>query len=163
MTGTDEEEANAPAVASTARPARLSDGLQTDTPRADGLTLREGRNPAVEDRADLYWSKAYREVYRSADELAAQDARERRNGEALPKLIRGNPTRREIALTFDDGPHPAFTGRLLDLLKAEGIPATFFVVGKKAELAPDLIRRMAAEGHEVGNHKEKGVSRRNML
>lgn len=123
-----------------------------DTPGADGLTLREGRNPAIEDRADLYWSKAYREVYRSADELAAQDARERRNGESLPKLIRGNPNRREIALTFDDGPHPAFTVRLLDLLKAERVPATFFVVGKKAEAAPALIRRMADEGHEVGNH-----------
>ena len=124
----------------------------SDTPQADGLTLREGRNPAIEDRADLYWTKAYREVYRSADELAAQDARERRDGEALPKLIRGNPARREIALTFDDGPHPAFTVRLLDLLKAEGVPATFFVVGKKAEAAPTLIRRMVAEGHEVGNH-----------
>lgn len=144
LSGTNERESSPPTTA--------RDATVPDTPQADGLTLREGRNPAIEDRADRYWSKAYREVYRSPDELAAQDARERRNGEALPKLIRGNPNRREIALTFDDGPHPAFTARLLDLLKAEGVPATFFVVGKKAEAAPGLVRRMVAEGHEVGNH-----------
>lgn len=56
-----------------------------------------------------------------------------------------------IALTFDDGPG-RHTGRLLDLLSAEEVPATFYVIGRSAELNPALIARMAAEGHQVGGH-----------
>ena len=56
-----------------------------------------------------------------------------------------------IALTFDDGPG-AHTGRLLDILKKHGVKATFFLQGKNAVKYPDLIKRMKAEGHEIGNH-----------
>lgn len=56
-----------------------------------------------------------------------------------------------IALTFDDGPGPD-TGRLLDLLKAQNVPATFFVLGDQAVKYPELVRREYAEGNEVGNH-----------
>ncbi|WP_245629105.1 polysaccharide deacetylase family protein [Alicyclobacillus shizuokensis] len=66
--------------------------------------------------------------------------------------LRTGPARREIALTFDDGPDPKYTGRLLDALKAAGVRATFFVVGQKALAHPDLIRRMMAEGHQVEVH-----------
>jgi peptidoglycan/xylan/chitin deacetylase (PgdA/CDA1 family) len=59
---------------------------------------------------------------------------------------------RTVALTFDDGPHPDVTPCILDVLRQEGVPATFFVLGKHAERWPDLVRRAAAEGHEVGNH-----------
>ncbi|NQT64819.1 MAG: polysaccharide deacetylase family protein [FCB group bacterium] len=57
-----------------------------------------------------------------------------------------------VALTFDDGPHPEFTKELLDLFKEKGIKATFFVTGKKIEKHKDIIKRMIAEGHELGNH-----------
>jgi peptidoglycan-N-acetylglucosamine deacetylase len=76
----------------------------------------------------------------------------------LPHLLtpgcvwRGPSGARRIALTFDDGPDPAWTPRVLDRLGAAGVPGTFFVVGERAERAPDVVRRMAAEGHEVGNH-----------
>ncbi|WP_017541106.1 polysaccharide deacetylase family protein [Nocardiopsis halophila] len=56
-----------------------------------------------------------------------------------------------VALTFDDGPGP-YTGELLDLLAAEEVTATFFVVGRSAEESPATVARAAAEGHEVGNH-----------
>lgn len=59
---------------------------------------------------------------------------------------------REIALTFDDGPHPVYTPRLLDLLKAHGAHATFFLVGAHAEMHPDIVRRMHEEGHDIGIH-----------
>lgn len=59
---------------------------------------------------------------------------------------------RRIALTFDDGPHPVNTPRILDVLGREGIHATFFLVGAHAERYPDLVRRIVAEGHEIGNH-----------
>lgn len=57
-----------------------------------------------------------------------------------------------IALTFDDGPHPTFTPRLLDILKARNVKATFYVLGQNARNYPHIIRRMLAEGHEIGNH-----------
>lgn len=57
-----------------------------------------------------------------------------------------------VALTFDDGPYPPYTGQVLDILREEGVPATFFVIGRNAEKYPDLVRRMVAEGHQVGNH-----------
>ncbi len=55
------------------------------------------------------------------------------------------------AITFDDGPS-ANTGHLLDLLAAYNVPATFFLLGKNAALRPQMVRRIVAEGHEVGNH-----------
>ncbi len=57
-----------------------------------------------------------------------------------------------VALTFDDGPYPPYTGQVLDILREEGVPATFFVIGRNAEKYPDMVRRMVAEGHQVGNH-----------
>ena len=60
--------------------------------------------------------------------------------------------RKCMALTFDDGPYPPYTGRLLDVLKEKKIHATFFLVGEQARLHPDLVRRMVDEGHTVGLH-----------
>lgn len=57
-----------------------------------------------------------------------------------------------IAITFDDGPHPVLTPKLLDMLKARGIKATFFLIGQNAAEYPDIVKRIAAEGHELGNH-----------
>lgn len=65
-------------------------------------------------------------------------------------LLEGQPS--EIALTFDDGPHPEHTPRVLDLLAEAGARGTFFIVGERAELFPELICRIADEGHELGNH-----------
>jgi peptidoglycan/xylan/chitin deacetylase (PgdA/CDA1 family) len=57
-----------------------------------------------------------------------------------------------LAITFDDGPHPQNTPRLLNILKERNIKATFFVVGQLAKEHPNIIRRILAEGHEIGNH-----------
>ena len=58
----------------------------------------------------------------------------------------------EIALTFDDGPHPVYTPMLLDGLKERGIKASFFLIGKNIEGREDIVRRMDEEGHLIGNH-----------
>ena len=58
----------------------------------------------------------------------------------------------KIALTFDDGPHPRNTPKILDILAEYGIKATFFEVGENIELYPEVSRRVVAEGHEIGNH-----------
>ena len=57
-----------------------------------------------------------------------------------------------IALTFDDGPYPPYTDRLLDVLKAKRVHATFFLVAEQAQQYPELVQRMTAEGHTVGLH-----------
>jgi peptidoglycan-N-acetylglucosamine deacetylase len=57
-----------------------------------------------------------------------------------------------VHFTFDDGPDPEWTMRVLDVLAAAQAHATFFVVGRAARAAPELVRRVAAEGHAVGNH-----------
>lgn len=66
--------------------------------------------------------------------------------------LRGDRRYRLAAITFDDGPDTTFTPRILDVLKKQGVKATFYVVGKRASVRPDLVKRMVAEGHEVGNH-----------
>lgn len=60
-----------------------------------------------------------------------------------------------IALTYDDGPDPDNTPRILDLLAARGATATFFVVGEQARRHPGLVRRMASEGHALGLHSDR--------
>jgi peptidoglycan/xylan/chitin deacetylase (PgdA/CDA1 family) len=57
-----------------------------------------------------------------------------------------------VALTFDDGPDPVYTPRLLDMLQEKGVKATFFVVGKRADQYPEIVRRTWDEGHMVANH-----------
>ncbi len=64
----------------------------------------------------------------------------------------GGADKRKIALTFDDGPDPNFTPRILDILKRYAAPATFFVIGMNADLHSDLLRREWNEGDEIGNH-----------
>lgn len=63
-------------------------------------------------------------------------------------LVSGN----YIAITFDDGPHPQNTPRLLDILAARNVKATFYVIGRSVDLHPGVLRRTVAEGHEIGNH-----------
>jgi len=58
----------------------------------------------------------------------------------------------ELALTFDDGPNPAWTPRLLDILASHDVRATFFLVGSHAQAEPELARRIVAAGHLIGNH-----------
>ncbi|MGV3617384.1 MAG: polysaccharide deacetylase family protein [Fimbriimonas sp.] len=107
---------------------------------------------------DPYWLSARLEVTRSQAAIFDQDRAERRRGERLAKIVHGDPAQREIALTFDDGPHPAFTPRLLEVLRRERVPATFFLVGFQAEAQPDLVRTIEADGNEIANHTYHHVS-----
>jgi cellulose synthase/poly-beta-1,6-N-acetylglucosamine synthase-like glycosyltransferase/peptidoglycan/xylan/chitin deacetylase (PgdA/CDA1 family)/spore germination protein YaaH len=59
---------------------------------------------------------------------------------------------KEVALTFDDGPDPVYTPQILDILKREQAPATFFLIGLEAQKYPGLAKRIYSEGHAIGNH-----------
>jgi len=78
--------------------------------------------------------------------------------DALPRegpvtaILEGSLTAGRVALTIDDGPHPLTTPLMLDVLRREGVRATFFLVGENAEQFPELVRMIARDGHEIGNH-----------
>lgn len=57
-----------------------------------------------------------------------------------------------LAMTFDDGPHPSLTPKLLDILKERNIKCTFFLIGQQVKMYPNIVRRIIEEGHEIGNH-----------
>jgi peptidoglycan-N-acetylglucosamine deacetylase len=69
-----------------------------------------------------------------------------------PAVTSFETTRREVWLTLDDGPDPASTPRVLELLEEHGARATFFVIGQQVERYPELARRIVAAGHTLGNH-----------
>ena len=76
-----------------------------------------------------------------------------------PSLVRApgtyymaNTQVKVVALTFDDGPDPIDTPDVLDILKEKNVRATFFVLGQAAQANPSLLKRLAMEGHEIGNH-----------
>lgn len=73
----------------------------------------------------------------------------------LPRSLvvwRGPDNRREVSLTLDDGPDPAYTPRILEILKAHQVRATFFLIGEKATRHGALVARILADGHQIGNH-----------
>ena len=112
----------------------------------------------VTSERDKYWLLAKNEVYKSGIELAAQDETEQLQNIHVDKVLHGPRGTNEIALTFDDGPHPGYTLPILKILKQYDIHATFFVVGEKAEEYPDLIRAEVAAGDPIGNHTYDHVS-----
>lgn len=76
-------------------------------------------------------------------------------GRALLGTVTGVATDRPmVALTFDDGPHPAYTPALLDVLAHHGARATFFVIGRQVRAHPELAARIAREGHTLANHTD---------
>lgn len=77
-------------------------------------------------------------------------------------LTRGPRSSRAVCLTFDDGPHPELTPRLLDLLAQLEVVATFFVIGRQAEKHPDVVRRIVQDGHALGNHTYSHPQRREL-
>jgi peptidoglycan/xylan/chitin deacetylase (PgdA/CDA1 family) len=87
-------------------------------------------------------------------------------GAMLPRrmfVTRGAPRDRLVYLTFDDGPDPVHTPRLLDVLREHDVPATFFLIGERAAEHLSVVKRMAGEGHAVGHHsyhhaRPEGVS-----
>ncbi|WP_249365604.1 delta-lactam-biosynthetic de-N-acetylase [Cytobacillus citreus] len=70
----------------------------------------------------------------------------------LGAYYKGNPSKKDIYLTFDNGYENGYTSKILDVLKKEKVPAAFFITGHYLKSAPDLVKRMAAEGHIIGNH-----------
>lgn len=110
-----------------AEPAQAQENLRS-TPELAGGPERKVREPHPMTLADLH--RKYPTTFR----------------------LSGTSTKRQVALTFDDGPDLQFTPRILDVLKKHNVKATFFVVGNRVQAHPEIVRRMVREGHELGNH-----------
>jgi len=110
----------------------------------------------VSDRFGLNaMAESYAAVYALGGETLLRRAIKRNVLDRMPTRLlawRGSGRRAEVALTFDDGPDPAYTPRILAILRRYGVRATFFLVGERAEREPDLVRRIVADGHEIANH-----------
>jgi peptidoglycan-N-acetylglucosamine deacetylase len=83
---------------------------------------------------------------------AAQDDYDKQRKIPYGKVIAGDPDRPTVALTFDDGPYGFRSAAVLEVLKRQNVPATFFMVGRQIEKYPDLVIRTVLEGHECANH-----------
>ena len=70
----------------------------------------------------------------------------------LKSICSGSRDKKEVALTFDDGPDAQVTPMILDVLKEHNLKATFFIIGNKAEMNPELLKRIDKEGHNIGGH-----------
>lgn len=70
----------------------------------------------------------------------------------IKTFFRGHPSKKEIALSFDDGPSLTYTPEILQILKDQNVTATFFTIGERIEETPGLFKQIIAEGHLVGNH-----------
>ncbi len=134
----------------------MSAGLLIGMPALAGKTKPPRKKPLTAAQAqcklDQYWQRARVEVDRGVLEILAQHQTELQRGLRYSKLIRGDATTKEIALTFDDGPHPQFTPQLLAVLRRYDVKATFFLVGEMAEKSPELVKDEVAAGHVIGNH-----------
>jgi peptidoglycan-N-acetylglucosamine deacetylase len=109
-------------------------------------------NPAQMLITDPDWIDAAREVYAGQGKLDLQLKRLTTN--ELNKFVvrRGSARGLKLALTFDDGPHPLFTPKLVQILKDANVPATFFMIGHMAESYPDMVKLAFKNGFEIGNH-----------
>lgn len=132
--------------------AKIKGASVSTNPEANTQLTMMGVTPDNAIRVSKFWARALKEVYKSPQELQAQNAWEIRKGIVYTKLMKGNPKVKTVALTFDDGPHPKYTPKLLAILRKYKINATFFVIGKMVEQYPNLIRDEDADGNLVANH-----------
>jgi peptidoglycan/xylan/chitin deacetylase (PgdA/CDA1 family) len=106
----------------------------------------------LKSETSINWTSALGEPTEKIERYIT--AKKGRLGRNLPRAVvfKGATSKKVIALTFDDGPHPFWTRRLIGELKAENLPATFFVVGRQAEKYPELLQEINDNGFTIGNH-----------
>src|SRR5690606_16430888 len=95
-------------------------------------------------------SKAF--VSRENVYLSTQEKDDLKSIKSKPIIYKGSSHSKKVALTFDDGPDIEVTSKILDILKKENVPATFFVTGKMVKAHPKMLTRIYEEGHVIGNH-----------
>ena len=138
-------------------------GLTGSSPKQVSAKHREAVafarvNPAKMLSTDKDWIDAALEVHAFQPRLEQQ--LHRLTAAEIERFVirRGPRTGSKIALTFDDGPHPIFTPKLIQILKDAQVPATFFMIGHMAESYPDMVQLAAVNGFEIANHTYSHVT-----
>lgn len=118
----------------------------------DPTGLRDGAKSELPKlRLEAQARQAAREIARRKAEIQAENQAVEATIRQNPVLTRGGSARKEVALTFDDGPS-AYTGQVLDALKRYRAKGTFFILGNQIDSFPVQLQRILAEGNAVGNH-----------
>jgi glycosyltransferase involved in cell wall biosynthesis/peptidoglycan/xylan/chitin deacetylase (PgdA/CDA1 family) len=134
--------------------ATAIDSLLNDAGRRSAIGAA-GREQVIREWSETAMAGAYAALYREDAPVPALKRIGKTALRVLPArwiVWQGPGKRAEVSLTFDDGPDPEFTPRILELLRAHRVRATFFLIGEKVEREPNLVRRIVAEGHELANH-----------
>ena len=108
--------------------------------------------PAPASAPDPVWEAAKSEATERVIPLYIHHRAELAEGLEHYQIERGSTRRREIALTFDDGPHPSYTNKLVSILQSHNARATFFMVGSMAAKYPELVKLVVAGGNQLANH-----------
>jgi peptidoglycan/xylan/chitin deacetylase (PgdA/CDA1 family) len=115
-----------------------------------GQVMREPNQPAKVQQIH------YKEWLEASNRLPFEEHRKhiQNMSQLFPGVVfyKGNPNKKWVALTFDDGPDNFYTYKILDILHEKKAPATFFIVGKEAKMFPEVLKRIVSEGHDIGNH-----------
>src|SRR5213594_4173387 len=127
-----------------------------DAARQKLAALPPGPDLILEGDGDIWhFTDTPKQGKRSFEYDAASDLFTDESYDAIPlsyNIDRIGAANKKIAISFDDGPDPQWTPKILDILKEKNAPAVFFVIGDPANRRPDILRREYAEGHEIGNH-----------
>ncbi len=133
------------------------DAVRPDDATRQKLTdLPPGPDLILEGEGDIWHiTDTPKHGRRSFEYDAATDLFTDESYDAIPlsfSIDQFGAANKKIALSFDDGPDPKWTPKILDVLKQKNVPGVFFVVGNMANQRPDILKREYAEGHEIGNH-----------
>jgi peptidoglycan-N-acetylglucosamine deacetylase len=128
----------------------LARPIPTNIPR-NKLSAADATYLLMKDKNKI-WLNAELETVKITTALARLTPAEQRKAAVAPVIMRGDEFQKEIAFTFDDGPHAAYTPDLIEILQQYHIPATMFLVGTQAERYPYLVREEEAAGLTIGNH-----------
>ena len=129
--------ANNATASPTVKPIAISQPSRKTSKRATGVSLRKKVNKLGDKRVLRKTKKGKK---------SSKKAR------AVTPAIEAEDEVKYVALTFDDGPNPTYTPKILALLKKEGVHATFFVIGRQAKKYPELVEQIVADGHKVADH-----------
>ena len=127
-----------------------------DTTRQKLTDLPPGPDLILEGDGDIWhFTDKPKRGRRSFEYDARSDLFTDENYDAIPlsyNIDQLGAANKKIVISFDDGPDPQWTPKMLDILKQKNVPAVFFVIGNMANQRPDILQREYAEGHEIGNH-----------
>jgi peptidoglycan-N-acetylglucosamine deacetylase len=124
--------------------------IPTNIPR-NKLSVADTLYLLMKDK-NAIWLNAELESIKNTRQLDSLTPADRQRAKVAPVIMRGDEMRKEVAFTFDDGPHAAYTPDLIQILLQYRIPATMFLVGTQCERYPWLVREEEAAGFTIGNH-----------